>query len=350
MNPEQALPQRVSIERRQATASLLLLLVLVAGLFTYKSTTALGRLREVQSTGVLRVDPNTLFARGASSGTDLLARSSRYLLIVGPALIFGVLVGGAVRAFVSPSWLLRRFGRGGFREHVAAGVSGAPLMLCSCCVAPVFSAVYERSLSVGPSLALALAAPSLNPAALAMTFMLFRPPLGMARLLMALVAVFIVPAIIGGASQSVHETREHNRSSELTTTGGVFGRFLRSCGHVAVRTVPVIVLGVMASMWLAQRFPIDIPASRPLGTAGLVALVSLLSVPVALPTFFEIPLALTLMAAGAPAGVAAALLFAGPATNLPSLVTIARTTHWRIAALVAIAVAAVACVGGLLVS
>lgn len=51
--------------------------------------------------------------------------------------------------------------------------------------------------------------------------------------------------------------------------------------------------------------------------------------PMALPTFFEIPLTVTLLAAGAPAGAAAALLFAGPAVNLASLLTVGREAGWR---------------------
>jgi uncharacterized membrane protein YraQ (UPF0718 family) len=38
-----------------------------------------------------------------------------------------------------------------------------------------------------------------------------------------------------------------------------------------------------------------------------------------LPSLFEIPLALSMLVVGRPAGGVAALLFAGPATNLPSL-------------------------------
>jgi uncharacterized membrane protein YraQ (UPF0718 family) len=75
----------------------------------------------------------------------------------------------------------------------------------------------------------------------------------------------------------------------------------------------------------------------------------LLAIPLALPTFFEVPLALTLISAGAPAGVAAAVLFAGPAVNLPSLMAIGRSTSWKIAAVLAVAVALVACLGGLLI-
>ena len=343
-----ARPARPSTE---VIASVVLLLVLVAGLFTYKSSSALTRLRQVQSTGVLPVNARVLFSPGESSGGDVLGRSVRYLIIIGPALLFGVLIGGAVRAFVAPSWLARAFGRGGIRDHVVAGVSGAPLMLCSCCVAPVFSAIYERSSRLGPSLAVALAAPSLNPAALALTFMLFRPSMALARLVMALAVVFVAPALVAHMNGAVRAPRLD--TLEMPSNDGTHGiatRFLLSCAHVGVRTVPIIVVGVVVSMWFAQRVPTTAFGSHTFGTAALVVFASIIALPVALPTFFEIPLAFTLMGMGAPAGVALVVLFAGPATNLPSLVTIARGTHWKVAGLVAMTVAAVACVGGLLVS
>jgi len=69
-----------------------------------------------------------------------------------------------------------------------------------------------------------------------------------------------------------------------------------------------------------------------------------------MPTFFEIPLALVMLSAGAPAGAGVAMLIAGPAINLPSLFTIARSTNWRVAAAVALTIFAVAVAGGLLVS
>jgi len=57
-----------------------------------------------------------------------------------------------------------------------------------------------------------------------------------------------------------------------------------------------------------------------------------------LPSLFEIPLALSMLAVGGPAGGAAALLFAGPATNLPSLIVIGRYSSWKVAASLAVLV------------
>jgi uncharacterized membrane protein YraQ (UPF0718 family) len=147
--------------------------------------------------------------------------------VIWPALVFGLLISAAVRAFIPVAALSRLFDGGSWRAQVIAGASGAPLMLCSCCVTPVFSSVYRRS-------------------------------------------------------------------SRLT-----------------------------------------------------IAVAASLAVPLALPTFFEIPLAVAILAAGAPAGAAAALLFAGPAVNLPSLLTVGQVAGWKAMVLIASMVWLVAVAGGI---
>jgi len=69
---------------------------------------------------------------------------------------------------------------------------------------------------------------------------------------------------------------------------------------------------------------------------------------VALPSFFEIPLAFSILAAGAPVGAAAAVLFAGPIINLPSLLVVGRRASWKAAVLLAFSVWVIAFSGGLI--
>jgi uncharacterized membrane protein YraQ (UPF0718 family) len=101
---------------------------------------------------------------------------------------------------------------------------------------------------------------------------------------------------------------------------------------------------IIAQMISVRTF--DSTAARILA----VLVVAAVSVPLALPTFFEIPLALILLASGAPLGAAVALLIAGPSVNLPSLFTIMRSTNWRVAAVVAVSIWTLAVGAGILVS
>ncbi|MCA1815827.1 MAG: permease, partial [Acidobacteria bacterium] len=326
---------------------LLLLLTVVGGLVTYKATAALAVIEKVRATGTIKPRFDLVGAGSASAWLGVFGRTYSYFSAVWIALLFGVLIGGAVRAFVQPAWLASLFGRGRVRPQLVAGLAGAPLMLCSCCVAPVFTSVYERSSRLAPSLALMLAAPSLNPAALVLTFLLFGGKVGAARLL-AGGAVVLFTGLLVEKLVAVRQPPPCPPAEERAAGGRSFvAAFVGSCLKVAAQTLPLILTGALVSMLIARWLPVSGLGAQ---TAGLVAtaLVALVAVPLAMPTFFELPLALILVGAGLPASAGVALLIAGPATNLPSLLTVGRATGWKTPALVAFVVWALAVAGGLL--
>ena len=79
------------------------------------------------------------------------------------ALVFGILISAAVRISLSRTPLHRIFSGVTVHDQLAAALAGAALMLCSCCAAPMFPAVYQTTQKIELSLALVLAAASLNP-------------------------------------------------------------------------------------------------------------------------------------------------------------------------------------------
>jgi uncharacterized protein len=324
-------------------------LLIIGALIAYKSSAALAVIGKVSATGVFTPRGNVIPLVGGS-GASVLTQTLNYFLVIWPALLFGILISAAVTTFVSPRWLVRVLGKGSLRGQIIAGAAGAPLMLCSCCVAPIFKGVYERSARLGPSLALMLAAPALNPAALILTFMLFDYKVAGIRAAASVVAVLFTGAIAERIfdKASILCEADDDDSQSLSSRRHLL-RFVRSCGQVALRLVPVIVIGVLASMIIAQWLPTGAftsPGARLLA----VIVVATFAIPLALPTFFEIPLAFVLLASGAPIGAALALLIAGPAINLPSLLTIMRSTSWKVAAVVGASVWAIAVVSGILVN
>ncbi len=321
-------------------------LLIIGALIAYKSSAAVAVIGKVSATGSFTPRSNVIPLVGGA-GASVLKRTLNYFLIIWPALAFGILISGAVTTFVSPRWLTRALGKGPLRGQIIAGAAGAPLMLCSCCVAPIFKGVYERSARLGPSLGLMLAAPALNPAALILTFLLFDFKIATTRVAASIAAVLftgmIADKLFGGTSVPC----EIEDLSQSASVGSLLMRFVRSCVQVALRLIPIIVIGVLVSMMIAQWLP-----AGAFGSANakfmVVIVVATLAVPLALPTFFEIPLALVLIAAGAPVGAALALLIAGPAVNLPSLLTIMRSTSWKVSAVVAASVWVIAVASGIL--
>lgn len=216
------------------------IIVILGALIAYKSSVALTVIGKVSATGTFTPRGNVIPWVGAS-GAGVVTLTLNYFLVIWPALVFGILISGAVSTFVSPQCLTRFLGRRSLRSQAIAGLAGAPLMLCSCCAAPVFTGVYERSARLGPSIGLMLAAPALNPAALILTFMLFDYRVGTVRLGASIVAVLftglIADRLLGGTK--VHCSTD-NWQAEARPADLV--HFLRACARVAVRVIPVIVL------------------------------------------------------------------------------------------------------------
>jgi uncharacterized membrane protein YraQ (UPF0718 family) len=330
---------------------LALTLVVLGALFTYKWSAAFRAVARVQGSGAYQGPAELIATAGLPLVLASGARTINYLAIVWPALVFGVLIAGLVRAFVSPRSVAMLLGGGAVRQQLVGGVVGMPLMLCSCCVTPIFSSVYASGARLGSSLALMLSSPSLNVAALLLTFLLFPRDMALARAAMAILAVFVLPVWIermaGGevhpkinvAAVPSDEALPHNPL-------GVLRGWVISSGDVAVKTLPLIVLGVYASGLLVGWF--EHPSSRGASVGLVIALVALVATLTALPTFFEIPFALLLLANGFPPGAALAMLFAGPAINMPSLFTLARVTSRKVALLAFLGVWATATAGGLL--
>jgi hypothetical protein len=328
----------------------LILLGLVGALVTYKVSASLTTIGGVQESHTLGPRTEWVPIAGQPAALRPLVRALNYLAIVWPALAFGILIGAAVRAVVSSAWLARLFGESSVRSMLVGGLAGAPLMLCSCCVAPVFAAVHERTGRAGPAGALMLAAPSLNPAALTLTFMLFAADVALVRVGMALVLVFGISALAARYVPSPGAPLAACPLEKAGAAGAVeaIHAFGRDTARLARTTLPLIVGGVIVSALLLDVLPVDRLREAPFHIA-VVAIVALVSVPLALPTFAEIPMALGLLAAGAPAGAAVALMIAGPAVNLPSLLTVGRTTSPRHAMALGMGTFLVAMAAGLMV-
>lgn len=310
-------------------AGVLLLVGIASTLFYYKWGASLQVVGGAQESGKLGIAIDPYVSGGA------IAATLAYLKKVWIALAYGVVLGGTLRVVVSPAAVAQWLGGKGAKSMLTGAIAGVPLMLCSCCVTPIFSGLHRQGARLGPALAVMLAAPGLNVAALVLTFILFPASFGVVRIAASLLLVFGVASVLG---QVFERDRARKGESEVCTvtleaplTWSTFpARWLRSVAYMAAMTLPLVVVGVLASTLIAPYLG---SASLTHGTGAIIAiaLVALVSTMVALPTFLELPLALSLLAAGAPPGVAVAVLISGPVVNLPSLLVLAREVSPRVA-------------------
>ena len=311
--------------RISVSIGLLVLIGLLGALLVYKSSSSLRTIEGVRAAHAWTRSADPITTGGA------LRATGAYFDRIWPALLFGLLIGAAVRALVSPKWFAELLAaRRPIPRQIAAGLAGAPMMLCSCCVTPVFTSVYEAGLHLAPALGMMLGSPGLNPAALVLTVMLFPTGVAAARIGAAAIAVFVLPLVLerifGDSARVAAPVADVTPAPQGPRTAGDFARgFARSFLRLSVTTVPLIVGGVLLSSLILPTL-----GGEPRSAWVAVPLVSAVAVVVALPTFFEIPLALVLMQLAGPAA-AAPMLFAGPIVNLPSLFILARQSRAPIA-------------------
>jgi uncharacterized membrane protein YraQ (UPF0718 family) len=334
-------PEALSHVRSARYGGALILALCAFALFYYKWGGSLRVLGRVHSSGKLGISPAALLDGG------VVATTLFYFGKIWPALVFGILVGSALRGAIPGSWVKRWLGPRGARPTITGALAGTPLMLCSCCSTPVFTGLYERGARLGPALAVMLASPGLNIAAIVLTFALLPARLAAVRLVAALVIVLGLSAAIGRAmdtGRAPHRIVSTDEcADEDASLRASFLRFARSVAYLTVVTVPLIFVGVLLSGLLLPH----VAALSQAGTVVAIAVVALVGVLVALPTFFEIPVALLLLASGAPLGVAVAFVVAGPIVNMPSLFVLARESRPRVAVALAAGVWLVATAAGL---
>src|SRR5205814_4297655 len=139
--------------------------------------------------------------------------------------------------------------------------------------------VYVRGARLGSALAVMLASPGLNPAALLLTALLFPPTLAVARLAAALLAVFGLAPLIERTVAAGLVT--DGRFGAVTDDAGPYSardvvvRFARALSHLTLQTVPLIVAVVLVSGLRVptRRGPASrggVPAVRPHAAVGVL--------------------------------------------------------------------------------
>lgn len=203
---------------------------------------------------------------GAAStfGTLLLAIVVQAL----PFLVLGVLVSGAIAAWMPKDVLAKVTPRSPWLAVPTAGVAGMVLPGCECASVPVSQSLMRRGLSQAAALAFLLAAPAVNPIVLVATAVAFQgnPMMVWARLAASLLAVVVIGWVwiaVGKQewmkSQSGHEHEGQSKADIFreTATHDLLqaGGFL-VVGAAAAAALKVFVpAGVLATLtqnpWLA---------------------------------------------------------------------------------------------------
>ncbi|MDD5270503.1 MAG: permease [Candidatus Omnitrophica bacterium] len=293
-------------------------------------------------------------------------------------LVPAFFIAGAIAVFVSQASVIRYFGAKANKllSYGVASVSGIILAVCSCTVLPLFSGIYKRGAGLGPAIAFLYSGPAINVLAIILTARILGWKIGLARAIGA-VAFSIV---IGFLMHLIFIKEEHARHAKgelqpgvikelrplwkngvfffsmiavlvfansgkwwitgffLAVTMAALFRWFRkdemkdwvaATWAFALQILPLLLFGVLVSGFLLGRAGHEgiIPSRYVTALVGGNSLFanffsSIVGAFMYFATLTEVPIVQGLMASGMGKGPALALLLAGPALSLPSMLVI----------------------------
>ena len=164
-----------------------------------------------------------------------------------PFLALGVLVSGAVAAFVTPDRLARWLPRRPAAAILAAGVGGAALPGCECGSVPVARRLFGGGAVGAAALTFMLAAPAINPVVPIATAVAFpgEPMMVLARWVASLLTAMIMGALWARFGQPRWITRQ--LPATLGGHGSRFTVFAEAARHDFLQAASFLVLGAAAA-------------------------------------------------------------------------------------------------------
>ena len=247
--------------------------------------------------------------------------------------LVGLIMAGFIHQFIPHSLLQKVLGGKGLLPIVLASILGILLPVCSCGIIPVALALHKKGVATGPSLALCVAAPAINPAAFGLAYTTLGKEItigyivtvAMAAIFLGLIANKIIHPVhyitkskgkCGCGHEHYHDEHHHEHGPNNRLIEG----FKWSFNTMAVELAPALVYGFIAAGVLMALVPQEI-IQMTLGFRGIIAypLTALVGSVMFVCNVGAIPLIATLINQGALPFIAIIFLITGPATNVSQL-------------------------------
>lgn len=287
-------------------------------------------------------------------------------------LVPAFFIAGAVAVFISQASVLKYFGPQAKKvpSYGVASVSGTILAVCSCTVLPLFAGIYKRGAGLGPAIAFLYSGPAINVLAMVYSARLLGYDLGAARAIGAIVfavGIGLLMALIYRREESPKDADAFAAlladpkdkswwqqaaffaalvsilvfaASKNWIATGVFlaiilfilwrwfskadiVQWMKETLHFVRLIVPWLLAGVFAAGIITALVPQDLVTAY-VGGNSLLAnfMASFIGALMYFATLTEVPVIRAFMDLGMGKGPALALLLAGPALSLPSMLVL----------------------------
>jgi uncharacterized membrane protein YraQ (UPF0718 family) len=266
-------------------------------------------------------------------------REAWYLLLDSSVyILFGLLVSGLVRVFLSPHSIAKHFSKGKISSVFKAALLGIPLPLCSCGVLPAAVGLRKQGANKGATAAFLISTPESGIDSVAVSYALLDPFLTVSRPVAAFttaVAAGVTENMTSGSQDAPtqvpdlscpvdgccdgsecppDEHKQHHSFFERMIAGLRF-----SLTDVWGDMAGWFFLGLVLAGMIGALIPPEV-MTRYLG-GGLSSMLIMLALGIPLYTCAtaSTPIAAALILKGVSPGAALVFLLAGPATNITSL-------------------------------
>ncbi len=132
-------------------------------------------------------------------------------------LVPAFFIAGAIGVFVSQASVMKYFGARAKRvlSYSVASVSGTVLAVCSCTILPLFSGIYQRGAGIGPATAFLYSGPAVNVLAIVYSARLLGLDLGAGRAIGAI----LFSVIIGLIMAFLFRKEEREKAEQILAFG-----------------------------------------------------------------------------------------------------------------------------------
>lgn len=269
--------------------------------------------------------------------TDVFLASWDLLLDASFYIIFGIVIAGLLKTFLSTEYVAKHLGQGRFKPVLKAALFGIPIPLCSCGVMPAAASLKKQGASNGATIAFLISTPESGVDSISVTYALLDPLMTIARPVAAFVS-----AVAAGVTESLFSpvnkptaptleacqidnccSGEECSPDEHAGHHGVRIRLWASLkyafgelwGDLALWFAFGLVLSGIITVWIPQ----EVIAGYLGGGLGSMLMMLAVGIPIYICASASTPIAAALILKGVSPGAALVFLLVGPATNMASL-------------------------------
>lgn len=283
---------------------------------------------------------------------DVIGSFWYFLEEAAPWLLLGFLFAGLLKAFIPADVILRYIGGGDIKSILTATLVGIPLPLCSCGVLPTAMTLYKQGSSRAAAMAFLIATPATTVTAIILTLAM----LGWRFTAIYVVTAFIVAIGTGllallfltGKIDTIAANIPGGRSVERCDSCDTAGTNMCCCEkdkpgkndylRDKLRTVfhygfiemmadigHWIIIGLLVAAVIYRLMPAAVVENYMSGGASALVLVAIISAPMYICSTAAVPFVAALVATGMAPAAGLVILILGPATNVSTILVIART-------------------------